>query len=255
MSPSDRIEDTARPPVLYRRPTPLSAERHADHRVETGTGHGFAAEINSLPLNAVEFVPAARHYPIVFTLGEEPVPVAILGLGDGRNLFIRDGRWERGLYIPAYVRRYPFIFTEHKEAGQLVLCIDEAAPSVTTEARGERLIVDGEPSEFARRALEFCTAFQREVVKTHALVELLKQRDLLTRRMASLRRGEEERSLGGFQAVDEAKFNALDDATMLDWRRRGFLPILYAHLLSLGNWESLSSRDSRPGTSNATLTC
>ena len=88
MPEGDRIEETAtRLPVLYKRPAPLLAERHAAHRVDTRIGYGFAAEINSVPLNAVEFVAAARHYPIVFTLGEEPVPVAMLGIGQDRNLF------------------------------------------------------------------------------------------------------------------------------------------------------------------------
>ncbi len=241
MSSSD--DPAPRLPAPYQRPVPLAAERHAETRLDTGVGHGFAAEMTSVPLNAVEFAAAARHYPIVFTPGDDPVPVAVVGIEAGRNLFVQDGRWAPGCYVPAYIRRYPFIFIERQGEDRLTLCIDEAAPSVTTEKRGQALIIDGEPSELTRRALDFCTAYQQEVAKTRAFVEALRAQEVLVQRQAKVRQGEAERSLGGFQAVDEARFNALEDEMLLDWRRRGFLPILYAHLLSVGAWESLSLRN------------
>src|SRR3990170_5032720 len=35
--------------------------------------------------------------------------MAITGLRDGQNLFVnKNGSWPAGVYIPAYLRRYPF---------------------------------------------------------------------------------------------------------------------------------------------------
>lgn len=55
------------PPLLYRRPAALSPFLHVEFSLEGEGDYGFARATNSIPLNAVEFGLAVRHYPIVFT--------------------------------------------------------------------------------------------------------------------------------------------------------------------------------------------
>jgi hypothetical protein len=108
---------------------------------------------------------------------------------------------------------------------------------------GEPLFVDGQPSPFVRRATEFCAAFQRHHVATRALVAALQAAGLLVPRTASVRLADGRRlQVGGFRLIDEARLDALPDAQFLDWRRRGWLPLVYAQLAAAGNWDLLARR-------------
>ena len=196
-------------PLFYKKPVPLQLERHAAYRVNSQAGFGFAADANAVPINAAEFLAAARHHPIVFAAGDEATPLVVLGLRDGENLSLDEqGKWRTGVYIPAYVRRYPFIFMSAEGDDRFTLCIDEDAEAVTEEGDGEPLFVSGEASLMANRALEFCTAYQREAAVTQALAVAIKEQDLLTASSVNLS-GQKlgDLSLGGFQVVDEKKFN------------------------------------------------
>ena len=179
---------------------------------------------------------AARYYPIVFSTDEAPASMAVLGLEAGQNLFVDEaGTWAAGFYIPAYVRRYPFIFMEHDGGTQWTLCVDEAASAVRT---------DGEASAVTNQALEFCTAFQREATATRALAAALAEAKLLEARTVNFKHDNgTTRQVAGFQIVDEAKFNALADEVVLDWRKRGFLAAIYAQLFSAGAWAGLAARE------------
>jgi hypothetical protein len=56
-------------------------------------------------------------------------------------------------------------------------------------------------------------------------------------------------TLRGFDVVDEAKFNALPDELFLDWRRRGWVHLIYCHLMSMGNWARLVDLAAKHGVS------
>lgn len=232
-------------PLFYKRPVPLQAERHANYRIDTSLGVGFAARANAVPITVAEFSHVARHYPIVFAGGENPAPAAVMGLRQEENLFVDgEGRWALGCYVPAYIRRYPFIFSEDTENNRFTLCIDEGADAVIEgDGEGEPLFVGGQPSAFTNKALEFTTAFQREAAMTREFVAELLKHELLTAATAQFHRSDlGDVSLGGFKVIDEKKFNALDDEIFIGWRPRGVLPLFYAQLISMGNWEQLAAR-------------
>jgi len=121
--------DSARPaprPVLYKNPQPLNAERHKGKSLRAVTSYAFAARANSVPMNGNEFPLVMHDYPIVFTPGDPITPVAVMGMRADQNLFVApNGAWMEGRYIPAYIRRYPFIFTDLTQQQKLVLSIDE----------------------------------------------------------------------------------------------------------------------------------
>lgn len=229
-------------PMLYQRPAPLQAERHGALSLREPGDYRFAAASNAVPLVASEFFLAQRDFPIVFTDEPLPLPVAVLGLAGGSNLFVEsDGRWRAPAYPPAYLRRYPFIFAEAPESGALTLCVDEA--STLLEPGGPRpLFENGQPSALLREILEFCASYQRDHAATRALSEALRDAGLLVKRDAQVRLSAEHvATLRGFHMVDEAKLNALPDATLGDWHRRGWLGCVYAHLMSQGCWDRLAA--------------
>jgi hypothetical protein len=239
-------------PVFYRAPHPLSNERHAAFAIRRDAHYGFAAGANSVPLNAAEFPLAARHYPILFSGSDPAVGIALLGLRDHQNLFVgADGAWEAGVYIPAYIRRYPFIFMAAGEDGRYILCLDEQAEVLADAKDGQNaqpLFADGKPSEVTTRALDFCKAYQQQSDYTRQLGTLLAKHGLLTANRANVAlKSGESLALGGFRMIDAKALDALDDAAFLELRRAGALPVIYAQIFSTSNWTALAGRDSARG--------
>ncbi len=234
-------------PLFYRRPEPLDPVRHAALGLARNGTYVFARETHFCPLLLSEMALAARHYPILFTGGTPPMPVALLGVRAGRNLFVDDeGRWAEECYVPAYVRRYPFIFWESGDRSQIALCVDREAETLAEDGEGRPLIRDGTPSGLARSALEFCTLYDRQHQATRAMCRTLEALDLFAEKRAdvNLRTGERS-SLTGFRLIEEERFKALDDAAVLDLRHRGWLPAVYLHLASQTNWQRLADRAAR----------
>lgn len=225
-------------PLFYKKPELLGADIHAHWRIKPA-GVEFAAAVNSVPLMIGEFAAAARHYPIVFA-GPGHTPVAILGL-EQRNQFVIDGAWRADTYVPAYVRRYPFVFAEVGEPSDFALAIDAESAMVVTEGEeGQPLFEDGKPSELTRQALQFCDAFTRESAATRDFVRQLADHGLLIERTANITLPEQRTTtLAGFSVVSQEAFAQLPEATVVDWHRNGGIAVVHSHLLSLSRFADL----------------
>lgn len=240
-------DDSGKNPVaateLFRRPRPLDRVAHKDLTINRKAGFGFARGQIAIPITLSEFSAAARDYPIVFA-GDPVQPFALLGLREGRNLLINEvGQWRKGRYIPAHLRRYPFVFME-ASGNQFLLCIDEAAEHFTAGPKpdAQPLFADGAPMPLVGDALKFLAAFQSEFAVTRELAAAIAAQGLLIERQAEveLSGGAGHVSLGGFRIVDEAKFAALADDVFLAWRKQAWLPPIYFHLQSLANFGLLT---------------
>src|SRR6516225_6457807 len=140
--------------LIYQTAIPVNSGRHGDCFVEVGANYAFSSEVNSVPLMAVEFPEAASEYPIVFAGTESDVlPAVILGVRGNENLYLsKDNAWG-AKYIPAFVRRYPFVFS--KSGDRFLLCIDEQFKGFNREGRGRRLFDDsGKPTPFVDNVLK-----------------------------------------------------------------------------------------------------
>lgn len=226
-------------PLFYREPRVLSSIEHAGWRVRP-TGAGFAAASNSVPVVIGEFAAASRNYPLVFA-GPEHTPLAVLGVEAGRNRFVNDGAWVENAYVPAYVRRYPFVFVQTGEPDGYVLAIDAGADAVIRSGdEGNPLFEDGQPSELTRQALQFCDTFTREDQATRLFAAALAEQGLLIERSANIAFADGRRSsVDGFHVVDAERFAALPDAVIVDWHRKGWLALVHFHLASLGRFNDL----------------
>jgi hypothetical protein len=232
-------------PLFYKQPRPLNTEIDARHSLARHPDFRFAAATNSVPLLASEFTAACKHYPIVFARGDGAQPVALLGLRNNENLFVdAEGQWARDHHIPAYVRRYPFIFLESADRQQFTLCIDEAASTVLP-GTDNPFFKDDRPTDLTNNALEFCRAFQGDHAYTQEFAKALIESELLIENRADIVLNNGEKlSMAGLWVVDEKRFHALPDATFLNWRDRGWLHLVYCHLLSTSNWRALINRGS-----------
>ena len=229
-------------PLFYSRPAPLDPKRHAGKSLRDNPGYGFAVRTNSVPVSGAEFALTQRHYPIVFSGTDRPFPVAVLGLRADENLFVGpDGAWVPQAYIPAYVRRYPFVFIE-AGGGQLVLAIDEGGGYVVEDGKLGLFDAANKPTELVNTALQFCAAYQGNHKATADYVEALRAHDLLIENQAQATiAGTERLALAGFKVIDEARFNKLPAETLAEWRDKGWLGWSYAHLMSFGAWNALAN--------------
>lgn len=227
-------------PLFYNKPQPLNADKHANLSLKAINNYKFAVDTNSVPLVAAEFAHAVKNYPIVFVESSPAAPVAVMGLRNAENLFINaKGEWKQGTYVPAYVQRYPFIFMEITDTDQLVLCVDESSEMV--EENGEnRFFENGEATDLAKRALDACSQFQAHFNFTTEFTEALKKHELLIPNQAEIvLRSGERMNLGGFQVIDEEKFRKLPDNVIIEWKDKGYLHLVYAHFMSMSNWNNL----------------
>jgi hypothetical protein len=226
--------------LFYNEVVPISAERHSNWHVRELKDYSFANKVNSVPLMAVEFLNASSDFPIVFAGDEEGVmPVLLLGM---RN---SDGRWE-GKYIPAFVRRYPFVFSLSEDGEKFFLCIDESYPGFNQEGEGPGLIAeDGKPSEYTDGVLEFLSQYQAEFQRTQTVCKKLKDLNLLERKKvdATLPNGE-ELSLTGFFTVDRSRLSTLSSEAIVELVRSGAYELICHHLASLRNFNVLRDRSS-----------
>jgi hypothetical protein len=231
--------------LIYETAVPVNSGRHAQSSVEVGADYSFARKVNSLPLMAVEFPVAAADYAIVFAgTAEAVMPAVILGVRGNENLYLtKSGEWQ-AKYIPAFARRYPFIFSSSEDGKTFTLCIDEGFSGFNKEGRGQRLFTDdAKPTPYVENVLKFLQEYRAQFLLTQAFCKKLIEQKLLEPMQAQFTLGSGEKmSLTGFMVVDRKKLNALPGDELAEMVKTGQLELLYLHLQSMRNFVSVKDR-------------
>ncbi|HEX3915968.1 MAG TPA: SapC family protein [Caulobacteraceae bacterium] len=232
--------------LFYSKPEPLSRETHAKlglRRVEKP--FSFAAGANVVPLTVAEFPAAGLSYPIIFA-GERYQPLAVMGVGPGMNLYVQaDGGFEVGAYIPAYIRRYPFVLASDNTRGQLVVCIDRNASMLGEDYDLAFFDEKGEATDYTNGCVQFCNDFETEGRRTEAFINVLKELDLFEIKRANFTPVNPDGTPGAPQpiaeyfSVSEEKLKALPEAKLKELVGNGAIAQIYAHLMSLTGWDRL----------------
>lgn len=224
--------------LFYKEAIPVSKEQHSKYSIDTKQDYSFASQVNSVPLTATEFPHAARDYVIVFAGTDTPMPAAILGVQQDKNVFVSgDGQWN-GRYIPAFVRRYPFVFSSNDENNSFTLCIDKSFQGLNDQDRGEKLFDEsGEKTSYLDRMLSFLQEYQLQFQRTQSFCKQLKELGLLESMQAhiSLPTGSQQ-SLTGFQVINRDRLKALDGDKLAELAKTDALELAYLHLQSLSNF-------------------
>ena len=230
--------------LIYERAVPVTPSRHGDVSIKAGADYGFARQVNSVPLMAAEFDLASGEYPIVFAgQGDDIMPAVLLGVRDNENLFVgEDGAWS-AKYIPAFVRRYPFVFSSD-DGEKLTLCLDEEFVGVNRRGVGERLFdTDLERTQYLQNVLGFLQAYQAQFDATRGFVRRLMELDLLEPMQAqfALKNGQ-RMTLGGFMSVNRERLRALSGEALARLASSTELDLIYAHLHSQRNFTPTAER-------------
>ncbi len=211
-----------------------------DLRLDKATGFRFAAAAQWVPIGLGEFEAAARSYPILFTTGPDPVPVVLVGLDARGNLFVNpEGVWQPDAYIPAYVRSYPFVLIDDQQSGATYIGM-EAGAEALKNPDATRLFEDGKPTATLNDAVSLCTSSRANINAATALAKALAAAGVLEEEEAAVTfTGGGELRIRGFQLVRPDRLAAVSDAVFLDWRQRGWIGPIYAHMHSAGAWTKL----------------
>jgi hypothetical protein len=232
--------------LIYERAVPVNPRQHGDVSIRTGNDYTFARNVNSVPLMAVEFDLACAEYAIVFAgEGNAVMPVALLGVRDNENLYVDDNNTWNAKYIPAFVRRYPFVFSS-ADGARFTLCIDEEFPGVNKRGIGERLFdSEGERTLYLQQVLSFLQAYQAQFEATRAFTQRLVDLDLLEAMQAQFTLRSGRVTLGGFMTVNRNRLRALSGDALARLAATGDLDLIYAHLHSQRNFTPTAERISR----------
>jgi len=235
--------------LFYKNPQPLNPEQHAGLGVkQIDQPFGFLRTAHAVPVTVTEFGMAAASYPIIF-VGDDFTPVSVMGVRQGENLYVSDdGQINPEFYVPAFVRRYPFVFANDNQGDRLLLCIDRDAPMVTNQP-DVPLFENGEPSPFTQNAIEFCQEFERQRRSTSEFITIVKNMGLFEQKSIAFQPRDpegnalgEQQKIADYWAVDENKLNDLSDEQFKELRASGALGAIYAHMISLLNWQRVINR-------------
>ncbi|MBC5783687.1 SapC family protein [Ramlibacter sp. USB13] len=232
--------------MIYESAVPVSNGRHGKWSVDVGADFGFSRNVNSVPLAAVEFPAAAAEYVIIFAgTGDVVTPAVLLGVREEENLYLADDGGWKARYVPAFLRRYPFVFSSRDEGKTFTLCIDESYTGFNQDGRGQPLYdaKTEKPSQYTQNVLKFLQQYQVESQRTQAFCRKLKELNLLEPMRAQISLASGERiALGGFMAVDRARLKTLASDKVAELLKSDELELIFAHLQSMRNFAGMRER-------------
>lgn len=231
--------------MIYDNIQPLS-EKHAKWSVNI-ENYAFVANLNSVPLLANEITSAAAEYPIVFsatTADGGYVPLAVMGLKENQNLVLDRDNLFVTRYVPAFIRRYPFVLGTSQGSDIRAICIDEDSTACIPDgSKGTRLFGDaGERTPYFNEVIEFLKDYQARAEVSNQFCNHLHQLGLLEPMQADITFKNQDTApvnLTGFFVVNREKLQALKDADIAELFKKGGLELIYAHLQSLNNFNNL----------------
>jgi hypothetical protein len=224
-------------PIFYKNLVPLSGMLHGKFKVRGKEVGSYVSNHHAIPVTVDEFILAQRFFPIVFSAADDPVPIALMGLNEGVNVFFdEEGQPRTQIYIPAYARRYPFMLAKMTpETPELSLCFDPDSDMVGEYDEGLALFEDGKATENLNNILKFCEDFEIAAQRTGDFVRELQKYDLLMDGEVSIQPDGAELPYvyRGFKMVDEERLRNLSGDQLSEIAKNGVFSLVQAHLFSM----------------------
>ncbi|GAA0276770.1 SapC family protein [Alteraurantiacibacter aestuarii] len=241
-------------PVLYKDLVPLNSADHGSWKSISVDKAPWVAKQHAIPLTVEEFPQAQRDFPIVFSAGDNPVPLALMGLNDGVNVFFDDdgSPLDTSAYMPAYIRRYPFLLAKlDRDTTNLSLCFDPTSGLLGEFEEGRPMFeADKQPTQHTTELLQFCEKFEEAGAKTQLFMEEIQKAGLLMDGEVAINRNDNPGQpyiYRGFQMINQEKLRELRGDQLRKWNENGLLPLIHAHLFSLDLMRFIFSKQSAQG--------
>jgi len=227
---------------MFKKVVPIMENRHKDLKLKPIDNFDFAKNLNIASIMVHEFSKVSPIYPILFLEDKENdsfKPVCLLGLKEGENLFVKDGKWQAS-YIPAIIRRYPFALSKTEEDDTYLICVDEESEFLDKKDGEPLFNKDGSTGEVIEKIKAYLTELQQMEKFTNDFCKVIKEYKLFTPLNINIKSGNEVKNINGAFMINEEKFNKLSNAKFLDLRKKQYIPAIYAHLSSLAQIERLA---------------
>lgn len=227
---------------MFNKIVPLQKDLHRNKKLKNIKGFSFAQNFHVASVMVHEFARASATYPIVFIEDKSLDrfrPIALLGLQADKNLFIDDeGKWQAG-YIPAIIRRYPFVLAETSK-DQFSVCIDEESEIITEEEGVALFNEDGSPAEVLENVKRYLGELHQMETVTTEFCKVMAENNLFVPLNMRVRQSSDKiQTIGGAYVINEERLNNLSDQRFLELHHKHYLPAIYAQLNSLAQIERL----------------
>ena len=228
---------------MFGRVQPLQPSKHGQLKFQASHDLSFTKSMQTVPLAFTELPEASKYYPIIFGDTETPFPAALLSLQKDSNQYLRpDGRWAAP-YIPAHIRRYPFVLQAREQEDDFLVSIDVAAPHFG-EVEGTPLFdAEDKPTALVEEAIKFLEILQRDMRATREMMNIVKDFDILGIRNIERKQGDVSDIIAACLVVDAEKLDKLDQEKFMELRSKRILPMLYAAQFSQTNFRMLSANE------------
>lgn len=227
------------------RHVPLDSAAHRDLRIITTRGMAFGDGAMLALTFPAEFRQVQAHYPIVFQKDAEGrfLPVALMGLREGENLFLQGSHWDAH-YVPMSIERQPFLIG--RDAGGLSVHIDLDSPRVSTTA-GEALFgAHGATTAFLERMTSLLGTLHEGMAEVPAFVDALLRHELLESFVLDVAEPDGgTHRLAGFYTIHEERLAQLAPEALVQLHRDGHLAAVYMAVASLSQFRGLIARNQR----------
>lgn len=238
-------------PLFYNDLMPLNLRDHEKWRSRTVDNADWLIGQHAVPLTVDEFPLAQRNFPIIFSAGDRPVPLALFGLNEGVNVYVDDkGKITEDVYLPAYIRRYPFMLARlDANSETMSLCFDPSSKLLGEFKEGEELFADGKPAQFTQNVMQFCERFEEAGQRTQAFMdELVKHELLMDGEVAITQEGSEQPFVyRGFKMINQEKLRDIRGDQLRTWNQNGLLHLVFAQIMSLDLLRVIFGRQTAQG--------
>ena len=226
---------------LYKNVVPLNSNKHLKYKMSEMVNYSFAKLTNAALLTTEEFEKASKTYPILFVRdGENIIPVALFGLEDKQNLFLKwNNQWAAN-YIPAHIRRYPFSLAQADSTAEFVVCIDEKSTVLGLTGEHSLFLENGKQSDYLNEKIRFLQELQVEYEKTLLFTKKLLELDLLESMNASVNLNNGDNlTVSGFYTISKDEFKQLEAEQLKELVNTDEMKLVYEHFSSLDNFSKL----------------
>lgn len=234
---------------MYKNLEILNKINHKNFTVKEVKDFSYTKNLISVPVTINEFFEACKNYPIFFAKDSTNnwFATVMLGYKENKNLFVDDkGNWEKLHYIPAFIRRYPFVFIEQQieNKNELLVALDSGYLVENEDDKQKRLFDDsGDNTEFLNKILDFLNQFNLNSNATTEFIKKLEEWDLLEEKVATILNSNQEKFIiNGFFIVNEDKLKHLSKKKKEEICNKNLSPLITAHLISLSNIQKLGMK-------------
>jgi hypothetical protein len=230
---------------MYKDIVVINKIEHKNKNVKRVTNFSFSKEMTSIPITITEFYEACKNYPIFFAkdTNDKWFATVMLGYKENKNIFVNEkGVWEKMHYIPANIRRYPYIFVTNDNNAELTLAIEKEYLSDDKKDLERKLFKDGENSEILNQVMSFLNQFYIDSLASEEFIKQLDEWELLEEKVATIKDKENKIfNINGFYVVNEEKLKHLSKKKKEEIYNKNAIPLITAHLISLSNIQKLGT--------------